>query len=61
MRKFLFSPAVWSSVFGAIGVVKQTTSGPRDCRLILQWVFTGSEIAIAVGNVIEQSRDAEDY
>jgi hypothetical protein len=61
VRKFLFSTAVWSSLFGAIGVVRQTTSGPRDWRLVLQWIITGASIAIAVGTVIEQSRDAEDY
>ncbi len=61
MRKFLFSPAIWSSLFSGIGVVRQTTNGPRDWRLILTWVIFGATVALAVGAVIEKNREAEDY
>ncbi len=61
MRKFLFSPSVWSSVFSGISVVKTTTSGPRDWRLILQWVVWGATVALAVDAVRERSKDAADY
>ena len=61
MRKFLFSTSVLSSVFGAVGVIRTTRNVPRDWRLILQWVIWGASVAIAVGTVIEQSKDAEDY
>ena len=61
MRKFLFSPSIWSSLFGAIGVIRTTTSGPRDWRLILQWIVFGATVALAVGTVIERSNEAEDY
>ncbi len=61
MRKFVFSPAIWSSLFSGIGVVRQTTSGPRDWRLILNWVVFGATVALAVGAVIEKNREAEDY
>jgi len=61
VRKFLFSPSIWSSLFGAIGVIRTTTSGPRDWRLILQWIVFGATVALAVGTVIERSNEAEDY
>lgn len=61
MRKFLFSPSIWSSLFGAIGVIRTTTSGPRDWRLVLQWIIFGATVALAVGTVIERSNEAEDY
>lgn len=61
MRKFLFSPSIWGSLFGAIGVIRTTASGPRDWRLILQWIVLGATVALAVGTVIERSNDAEDY
>lgn len=61
MRKFLFSTSLWSSVFGAFGLAKTTKSGPRDWRLILLWLSWGATIAIAIGTIIEKSREAEDY
>lgn len=61
MRKFLFSPSIWASLFPAVGVIRTTTSGPRDWRLILQWIVLGATVALAVGTVIERSREAEDY
>ena len=61
MRKFIFNPSVLSSLFGAIGLIKTSRTGPRDWRLILLWVVWSATLAIAVGTVIEKSRDAEDY
>jgi len=61
VRKFLFSTSVLGALFGAVGVIRATRSGPRDWRLILQWIVWGATLAIAVGTVIEQSKDAEDY
>ncbi|CAN5387160.1 hypothetical protein BH10ACT6_BH10ACT6_11720 [soil metagenome] len=61
VRKFLFSPALWTSLFGAVGVINTTRKGPRDWRLVLNWVITAAGVAIAVGDVMEKSRNAEDY
>lgn len=61
MRKFLFSASVLSALFSGVSVARTTKSGPRDWRLILQWVIWGASVAIAVGTVIEKSNDAEDY
>lgn len=59
MRKFIFNFSVLSAVFGAVGLVRQTTSGPRDWRLILMWIGWGINVAIAVGTVVENSKDDE--
>jgi len=61
VRKFLFSPALWTSLFGAVGVINSTRNGPRDWRLVLNWLITAAGVAIAVGDVIEKSKNAEDY
>jgi len=59
VRKFIFNFSVLSSLFGAVGLAKSTASGPRDWRLALLWVAWGINVAIAVGTVIEQSKDHE--
>lgn len=59
MRKFLFNGAVLGAAFSAIGVINQTRTGPRDWRLALMWVSWGISVAIAVGTVIEESREGE--
>ena len=61
MRKFLFSASVLSAVLSGVSVARITRSGPRDWRLILQWIIWGASVAIAVGAVIERSNDTEDY
>ncbi len=60
MRKFLLSPGIWTSAFGAIGVARQTKEGPRDWRLILMWVSWGVTVALAVGTVLEKDKAARD-
>ena len=59
MRKFLLNTSVLSAAFGALGLAKTTKNGPRDWRLILLWLSWGATLAIAIGTVIEKSRDAE--
>jgi hypothetical protein len=59
MRKFIFNFSVLSALFGAVGLVRTTTSGPRDWRLILLWVAWGINVAIAVGTVAEKAKDHE--
>ncbi len=59
MRKFLLSPGVWTSLFPVIGIARTTRSGPRDWRLVLMWVNWGIGVALAVGSVLEKSRQAE--
>ena len=59
MRKYLFSGAVISSIFGAIAVVKATASGPRDWRQLLMWISWAASLAIAIGTVADESKRAE--
>jgi len=61
MRKFLLNASVLSAAFGAFGLAKTTKRGPRDWRLILLWLSWGATLAIAIGTVIERSRDEEEY
>ncbi len=57
VRRFIFNTSILSALFGGVGVVKATTSGPRDWRLILMWISWGLAVAIAVGTVIKDSQD----
>lgn len=59
MRKYLFSGAVISAIISGIGVVKTTASGPRDWRLLLMWVSWAASLAIAIGTVAEETKQAE--
>lgn len=59
MRKFILNTSVLSSAFSSISLIKTTKNGPRDWRLILLWVSWAASLAIAVGTVIEKSKDLE--
>ncbi|MFT4030633.1 MAG: hypothetical protein QM675_12225 [Protaetiibacter sp.] len=59
MRKFLFNTSVLSSLFGAVGAIQATRRGPRDWRLVLIWVGWACSVAIAVGTVVEESKNNE--
>lgn len=61
MRKFILNTSVLSSLFGAVGVIQTTRRGPRDWRLILMWIAWAISVAIAVGTVVEETKDAEDW
>ncbi|HAM25553.1 MAG TPA: hypothetical protein DCP11_02315 [Microbacteriaceae bacterium] len=60
MRKFIFSGTLISAILGGWGTLQTTRRGPRDWRLILMWISWAATVAIAVGTVIEQSRDANE-
>ncbi|MGO3886036.1 MAG: hypothetical protein ACTJHU_07045 [Mycetocola sp.] len=60
MRKYLLNTSVLGSVAGAWSVVRATKDGPRDWRLVLLWVSWGIGVALAVGSVIEQSKEERD-
>jgi hypothetical protein len=59
MRKYLFSGAVLTSLFSAVGVIKATTSGPRDWRLLLMWISWAATLAIAIGTVADEQKRRE--
>ena len=59
MRKFLFSGAVLSALFGGISAVRATREGPRDWRTALLWVSWAATLASAIGTVIIDAQQAE--
>jgi hypothetical protein len=59
MRKYLFSGAVIASILGGIGVIRTTITGPRDWRLLLMWISWAASLAIAIGTVSDESKQAE--
>jgi hypothetical protein len=60
VRKFIFSGTLISAVLGGWGTLQTTRKGPRDWRLVLMWISWAATVAIAVGTVIEQSRNADE-
>jgi hypothetical protein len=50
---------VISAIFGAVGVIKATASGPRDWRLLLMWISWAASLAIAIGTVADEDKRAE--
>lgn len=59
VRKFIFSGTLISAVLGGWSTLQTTRTGPRDWRLVLMWISWAATVAIAVGTVIEQSRNPE--
>ncbi|WP_431280286.1 hypothetical protein [Leifsonia poae] len=59
MRKFIFNGAVISAAFSLWSTIQAARSGPRDWRIILGWVNAGISLAIAIGTVVQDSKEAE--
>lgn len=59
MRKYIFNGSLISAVFGGLNAIRATRKGPRDWRLALLWASWGLTVALAVGNIIDQTREAE--
>lgn len=60
MRKYIFNGSLISAVFGGWSALQTTRKGPRDWRLILMWISWGTSVAIAVGTVLQQSKEADE-
>lgn len=58
MRKFILNSSIIGALFGAYSAIQTTRRGPRDWRLILMWLGWGITVALAVGTVIQEDRDA---
>lgn len=56
MRKFLFNTNLLSAAFGIVGIVQLSRKGPRDWRLVLQWLSWAMSVAIAVGTVVQDQK-----
>jgi uncharacterized membrane protein YcjF (UPF0283 family) len=58
MRKFIFNGATISAAIGLWTTIRSTTSGTRDWRTFLMWLNAAIALVIAVGSVVEESRQA---
>lgn len=57
MRRYILNGAVIGAAFSGVGVINATRHGPRDWRLALMWISWGITVAVAIGTVIEESRE----
>ena len=60
MRKYLFNGAVISAAVGLWTTVRSSQNGPRDWRLPLMWINAAISLALAVGAVVQESREASE-
>lgn len=59
MRKFFFNASVLGAVFGGFSALRATIRGPRDWRLILVWLGWGLSVALAVADIVAESKEEE--
>lgn len=60
MRKYLFNGAIISAVIGLWTTVQSSKNGPRDWRIPLMWINAGISLVLAIGAVLEESKEASD-
>jgi hypothetical protein len=60
VRKFILNSSIIGALFGAYSVIQTTRRGPRDWRLVLMWLGWGITVALAVGTVIQEDREARE-
>lgn len=60
MRKYLFNGAVISAAIGLWTTIQSSKSGPRDWRIPLMWINAGISLALAVGAVLQESKEASE-
>lgn len=58
MRKYVFNGAVISALIGLWTTIQSTRSGVRDWRVPLLWINAGISLVIAIGAVVEESKEA---
>ncbi|PPF87877.1 hypothetical protein C5B96_03210 [Subtercola sp. Z020] len=60
MRKFIFNSSIIGAVASGFAVIQTTRRGPRDWRLVLMWVSWALTVALAVGSVQQDDREARE-
>jgi hypothetical protein len=60
MRKYLFNGAVITAALGLWTTVRTSKDGPRDWRVPLMWINAAISLALAVGAVLQESREASE-
>lgn len=59
VRKYFMNGSIISAIVSGFSTLKSTKSGPNDWRIVLSWVAWALTLAVAVGTVHYQSKDAE--
>ncbi len=60
MRKFIFNGTIISAIIGLWTTIQSTKDGPRDWRVPLMWISAALSVIIAVGTVLQDSREADE-
>ena len=60
MRRFLFNPAVLSSVFAVVPLIKSTATQRRRWKIVLMYIAWGIGIAVAIASVLDDIDEARD-
>ncbi|MEA9985843.1 MULTISPECIES: hypothetical protein [Subtercola] len=60
MRKFIFNSSVIGAIASGFAVIQTSRRGPRDWRLALMWVSWALTVALAVGSVLQDDREARE-
>ncbi len=60
MRKYLFNKQMISAVLSGVSTLKIAKAGPRDWRLGLLAVIWGLGVAVTVGTIAIEAREAKD-
>ncbi|HEY2557949.1 MAG TPA: hypothetical protein VGI08_12650 [Diaminobutyricibacter sp.] len=60
MRKYIFNGAVLSAALGIYTTIRETKEGVRDWKVLLLWISSAISLALAIGTVIEESRELDD-
>lgn len=60
MRKFFTNGALVSSIFGIVGVIRQSSTERRKWKVALLWLAWGIGVAIAVAGVLDARDEARE-
>ncbi|RFA08479.1 hypothetical protein B7R54_04005 [Subtercola boreus] len=60
MRKFIFNSSIIGAIASGFAVIQTTRRGPRDWRLVLMWASWALTVALAVGSVQQDDREARE-
>ncbi|GAA2061458.1 MULTISPECIES: hypothetical protein [Leifsonia] len=60
MRKYLFNGAVISAAIGLWTTIQSSKNGPRDWRIPLMWINAAISLTLAIGAVLQESKEASE-
>ncbi|RFA22694.1 hypothetical protein [Subtercola boreus] len=60
MRKFIFNSSIIGAIASGFAVIQTSRKGPHDWRLVLMWISWALTVALAVGSVQQDDREARE-